>query len=430
MKKIYLIIGLCSIGSTFAQQIDSLLCISYKNLPNTATSSTNAINSISKIAPLTGFVSNIGVGVNNGGTPISLTGGSVNQTNNTFNMVGRNSYTTIDINTGSLLQQGAINSFSSEGVTFFDNVRFNNSNTTLYGLARVQVNNQLQGLYLSKLNTESGNLTQISQNTLGTQYTVNGTVIDPDQMIYYYTSGQKFVGLDLYNGNVFTDPNYVFDDPEYFGFANIAFNCSDSEIYGLIRGQTPGVNPLFPTNFIYFLKLGKIDPVTGIVTEISDVILPSQAYSLNASATIDEGNRIYYFIGLNNILYGVSLDTGLVVSTATITFEDGEVVNFMNNFNNCIGRTALRPNPDLLNNESILKEDIISIFPNPVVSILHIKTDMVVDKVEIIDSNGRIVEVVLNLKVINVENLDFGLYFVKIYSDHKIVNQKFIKQAY
>jgi len=431
MEKILLSVLILVFCDVSAQQIDSLYCISHKNLPNTPTSNTNAINTIGKLAPLSGFVSNVGIGVNNNGVPISsITGGSINQTNFTFNMVGRNTYNTFDLLTGNLLQQGSINSFSDQGVTFFDNVRFNNSDTTLYGLARLQISNQLVQVYLAKLNTSNGNLTQISQNSLGTQYTINGTVIDPDQMVYYYTSGQKFVGVDLYNGTIYSNPDYVFNNPEYTGFGNIAFNCSDSEIYGLIRGQTPGENPLFPTNFIYYLKLGKINPATGVVTEISTDNLPSQGFSINASSTIDEANRIYYYVGLGNMLYGVSLDTGLVVSTAAISFEDGEVLNFMNNFNNCIGRTALRPNPDLLNNDVVTKDDFLTIYPNPVISTLHIKTNHNVDKAEIFDANGRMVSVNFNNIEINVDNLESGVYFVKIYCDNQIHNQKFVKRTF
>jgi len=427
MKKLYLLFSFCSICSLSAQQVDNLFCISYRHLPNPSGPSTNGIIHVGEIAPQLGFVSNVGPSVSVTGGAFTVSGGAANQINNTFALVGRNSYTIFELNTGNLLQQNAINPFDTLGVTYFDNVRFNNSNATLYGLARVRVNNQLEGIYFSKLDTDTGNLIQLSTSSIGEQIVLNGAVIDPDQMIYYYSDGPRFVGIDLYNGAIFSNPEYVFSTTETVGFANIAFNCSDNEIYGLVRGRTPGANPLFPLNYILTLKLGKINPTTGVVTEINAVNLPSQAYSLTASSSIDELNRIYYFEGLNKILYGISLDTGLVVSSVPLTFQDGQVVHFMNNYNNCIDRVALRPNPDVLNSETFTKKESVLLYPNPASSIITIETDFTVDKVEVIDNNGRIVKSILNEKTIPVEGLESGIYFVKVYSESISKTLKFVK---
>lgn len=327
------------------------------------------------------------------------------------------------------MQQNAINSFALQGTTYFDNVRFNNSDASLYGLARVRVNNVLEGMYFSKLDVATGNLQQLSTNSIGEGYELSGAVIDPDQMIYYYSDGSKFIGIDLYNGSVYSNPSYVFPNSTsvYTRFANFAFNCSEGEIYGLIRDRIPGVNPLFPLNYIMTLKLGKINPSSGVVTEITSVNLPSQAFSLNASSTIDEVNRIYYFEGLNNILYGVSLDTGLVVSSAPLTFQDGQVVHFMNNYNNCIGRVAMRANPDVLSSETFTNKQSVVLYPNPASSVVTIETAFAVDKVEVLDNNGRIVKTILNEKTIGVENLESGIYFIKVYSELTSKTLKFIK---
>lgn len=425
MIKFYLYSFLFLSCSIFAQEIDSLFAVSIKSVPNANGFNTNSILKIAKFKPTTGIINTLGAGVNNAAGQVSLTGGSINQTNNTFNLVGNTIFRAFDLTTGNLIQQTAINNFAATGITYFDHVRFNNSNTSLYGLARLFEGNQFQGMYLSKLNTVTGNLIQLSQISVGNQVAIRGTVIDPIQMIYYYSDGPKFVGLDLFNGSIYSNPNYVFSNPEYFGFTNIAFNCATNEIFGLVQGRTPGVNPLFPVNFIYYNRLAKINPTTGVVTEISSVNLPSHIFSLNASSTIDESNGIYYFAAPQTI-YGVSLTTGLVVSTAPITFQDGGVLNFMNNFNNCIGITALRQDP-ALSNEIFLAEKVISIYPNPVETSLNISTALSIDKIEIYDSNGRRIKTTSGQKEINVSQFAAGMYFLKIYGEKQIINQKFIK---
>lgn len=425
MKNLYFIF-LFLTCSAFSQQLDSLYAISYKNLPSTPTSSTNAIVRVGKLNPTVGFVANVGTSALNTTGGFNLTGGSINQINNTFNLISSGSFRNFNLTTGNLIAQTPITSFSSVGTTIFDNVRFNNSDSTLYGLARINLNGVFQGMYLAKLNTTTGNLTQISANSVGNVIAIRGTVIDPDQMIYYYSDGPKLVGLDLYNGSIYSNPNYVFSNPEYFGFTNIAFNCSTSEIIGLIQGQTPGVNPLFPTNFIYYNRLAKINPTTGVVTEISPVNLPSQLFSLNAGSTIDEANGIYYYANAQTI-FGVSLTTGLIVSTAPIVFEDGQTLNFLNNYNNCVNRTALRQNPAQLSNPNLAINQKINVYPNPTSSILKIKTDLLIEKVEIMDSNGRMVQSSVKANEINVVHLASGIYFLKIYTADSVFNHKFIK---
>lgn len=424
MKNLYLIF--LFIGcSALAQQVDSLFVINYKVLPNTETSNTNGIIRVGKLSPTVGFSSNLGSGaVTTGG--FYLTGGSINQINNTFNLISPGSFRNFNLYTGNLIAQIPITSFTSEGITYFDNVRFNNSDSTLYGLARTHLNGVFQGMYLAKLNTGTGNLTKISENSVGDVLAVRGTVIDPDQMIYYYSDGPKFVGLDLYDGTIYSNPDYVFSNEEYFGFTNIAFNCSTGEIIGLIQGQTPGVNPLFPIDVIYYNRLAKINPSTGVVTDISPVNLPSQLFSLNAASTIDEANGIYYYANLDTI-FGVSLTTGLIVSSAPIVFEDGQVLNFLNNYNNCINRTALRQNPALLANPEFSKDQTITIYPNPASDILKIKSALLLDKIEIFDNNGRMMQSAVNAPEINVANLASGIYFLKIYAGNSISNQKFMK---
>jgi hypothetical protein len=49
-------------------------------------------------------------------------------------------------------------------------------------------------MYLAKLDTETGNLLQYLK-TLLVRVIIAGTAIDPSLMVYYYSTGSKFMGL-------------------------------------------------------------------------------------------------------------------------------------------------------------------------------------------------------------------------------------------
>ena len=68
-----------------------------------------------------------------------------------------------------------------------------------------------------------------------------------------------------------------------------------------------------------------------------------------------------------------------------------------------------------------------TVYPNPATNFLNIKTNEILDKVEIFSTLGQLIKKQdTNLKRINVEGLNAGLYFVKIYSNSKIVNKEII----
>lgn len=429
MKNKYLLISLFFGLLMHGQLLDSLHTITFKTVQNPNTlQNTDGIVRVSKFHPNFGVMNNIGTGTNTVGGNFTVDGGSVNQVNNTYNLVGSNSFMSFDINTGNFLGQTPINSFSNVGNTFFGMVRFNNSDATLYGLARVTTPGSSPSLYLARLNTTNGNLFQLSQNPIPFQAALSGSVIDPDQMIYYFTNSTKLIGLDLYNGNVYSSPDFVFNNSEYFGFANFAFDCSTSQIYGLILGRYLSPNSPFPNGYINYLRLGKVNPATGVVTEVSTTNLPPFGYSVAGGSTIDETNQIYYFVGNGLIIYGVSLQTGAVVSAVAPTFNDANNLFFISNQNNCINRVALRPNPSVLDT-STLDQNKLVVYPNPTSRTLFIDTSILVEKAEVYDANGRVVRIFNNQNQIDVSDLQSGIYFLRVFEQQNIRNWKFVKSS-
>lgn len=235
------------------------------------------------------------------------------------------------------------------------------------------------------------------------------------------------MGIDLYNGAVYSNPDIVFSNPNEFNFVNFSYNCADKTVYGLVVENTQVQNPNVPfPSTIFLTRFGKINPITGEVTNISEIPLPTFGYSVNAGSTIDPITGTYYFSNGSNV-YGISLETGLVTSNTVINSEEGSVINMMTNYNNCLGAIATRPNSTLNLSQVNLQAEI-TLYPNPTSSTLIINSSIGIDALEVIDMQGKTVKSTYNASNnLNVEDLQAGIYFLKISSGNVIENRKFVK---
>ena len=75
-----------------------------------------------------------------------------------------------------------------------------------------------------------------------------------------------------------------------------------------------------------------------------------------------------------------------------------------------------------------IKKSTINIYPNPVKSILNIKTDDKIKTIELYDEIGRKVKNLSKSNVINLENLSKGIYYLKIQSEKSSSVEKIIKE--
>jgi hypothetical protein len=78
----------------------------------------------------------------------------------------------------------------------------------------------------------------------------------------------------------------------------------------------------------------------------------------------------------------------------------------------------------------LAKKELISVFPNPVIDYLQInhKSDSKLNTIQIIDQDGRIIKTEATQSILNVSQLNSGLYFLKvIYEDGEIWVSRFVK---
>lgn len=347
----------------------------------------------------------------------NATGAALDPITGTYFFIGTGGMFTVTIDSGNVLSQSPLSNPISP--SYFDNFRFNTSNSTMYGLARryIQGSGPGQGygeLYLATINPTSGVITQISPQSVGESYALQGNAIDPHLMVYYYSVASQFIGLDMYTGLVYSSPTITFPQGGVY-FDNFTYNCSDTTIYGLIR---------MSTTLPQTVHFGKINPLTGVVTQISQQPLAYSTFTINGSSTIDPTTGTYYYVSVlpqgGNAVIGVSIQTGSVVSVNPIpnTGNAQTYFDMMRHPSDCFGAQAYRPNPSGgTANTSNLSTTELNVYPNPFTEQLTIKSDENIEAFMLKDTHGKIIlqdspnQTELQIQTSELTN---GIYFLEI----------------
>ncbi|MFK7785592.1 MAG: T9SS type A sorting domain-containing protein [Crocinitomicaceae bacterium] len=379
---------------------------------------------LAKMDPATATVSNYST--TSLSTVINLTGSAMNAYDNTYHYTTLDEILTVDLATGALTNSATI--VNPIANSFFDNYRFNNADSLLYGLARRYIAATQTGeLYLSTINTQTGVVTQISPSSVGQAIALEGSAIDPYQMVYYYTDGQNLIGLDMYNGSIYSSMPMTFPGGGQF-FGNMAYSCVDTTLYGLVRENFYGPNQTFDSAHVY---LATIDPATGVVTNISTSnVSPSGGYSVNASSTVNPSTMEYYFNDGSDFIR-VSLTTGAVVNIQSYTHDNGcNYFDMMRIQTNCIEAKAIRLDPATAD-VSELENTVFTLYPNPAGTFVEIQSSNDIENIEIVDASGQLLysDSYQPGQRIPVNQFESGMYFVRVYqSNGSISQERFVKE--
>ena len=364
----------------------------------------------------------------------SATGAALDPNTQTYYYETQTEMISVDLNTGLTTAQAVVSNPIQP--SYFDNYRYNTSDSTIYGLGRISTSTgigQANGeLYLSSINPATGVITQISPQSVGEMYTVQGNAIDPHEMVYYYSFSGHIIGLDIYTGLVYSDQEITYPEGGMF-FDNYTYNCADTTIYGIIRANTTAPNEFY---------LGKIDPNTGVATRISQQPIPYHTYSLNGSSTIDPNNGVYYFAAKStavipaiNVVVGVSLATGTVVFEQVMTLPGTAVnsryFNLLRYPTDCAEAFPTRVNPNsgsaglAAANKSTLK-----VAPNPFEQQFTVTSAELIEGITLRDAQGKVVlQQVANSNTLEVEtgSLQSGVYFLEVQTANGVELVKVVK---
>lgn len=402
MKKFFLlIIGAVIFSSAFSQINGSTFRIVRKNYFSDVISPIDssiiyqefdsASIRLGKIDHQTGLVNAFGPEQMN--EYVNLTGAALNPYDSTYIFMGASQMLTLSLVTGEVLNRVTISNPLAD--SYFDNFRFNNSDSTLYGLARRYIASSSTGeVFLAKINTTTGVITQISLTSVAQGYALAGSAINPYEMVYYFSTGANLLGLDLYTGELYS--NTPIQSIDGIMFDNFSYSCSDTALYGLIRKNyfSTEYDSLigFPIETLdsATVRLGKINLSTGAISIISPNSVLAGGYSLNAGSTIDPSTGTYYFNNGSQLL-GVDINTGLLSSNPQISFTEGMYFDLMRNFGDCKNALRMRQNPMINAISTVSSADVLHLFPNPANNFVQLNLDSSNHLISITDLTGKAV---------------------------------------
>ena len=409
MKKIFLIV-LSFLGTELNAQIDNTMYGLYRILNPTSVQ-------LASMDPLTGVITTIGP-ANTLSTAINATGAALNPYNMSYTYQDEDSWLSVDLQNGTVLNDVTVTLPNTIGD--FNNFRFNTADTSMYGLYSQVVYDPLTGIItgdmrLATCDLTTGAVSIVSPTSIAQSYTMTGSAIDPYLMVYYFESEGKFVGLDLYNGQIYSDPMITLMG-NGITFDNFAYSCADTTMYGLIMDN--GVK-----------ALGKINVSTGVVTQLP-TLLDFDNYIMNSGGAIDPANLVYYFQTMDSTgikLVGLSLIDGSVVSQPVIS-SNGNYFDMYRIQSDCYQAEVTRANPA---SASIQEQDVsVKFYPNPVQEELHIVASSPIEEIEIQQLNGSILYSQMPNETsahISLSELSPGMFLVKLKTKAGSESYRFVK---
>jgi hypothetical protein len=358
---------------------------------------------LATIDPTTGVINVLGPNL---GNTINLTGVSLNPYNNTYTYQDQDSWLSVDLTNGGIVNDVVVSLPSATGN--FDNFKFNTSDTTMYGIFSQVLYNPTTGVYsgdmrLATCDLSTGQVSLISPASVASSYVMAGSSINPHLMVYYFISEGKLMGIDLYNGSIYTQP-LISIPSGGDSFDNFAYSCVDTTMYGLIVNHGVGVQ-----------SLGKINASTGVVTPLPTA-LNFNNYIMNGGATIDPINLIYYFETMDNnaqiYMVGLSLLDGSIVSNVMLP-PSGTYFDMARIDGDCYGAAPSRLNPSLQLEESTWS---LSIAPNPSSELVTINSNSQIEYLRCYGMDGKTArEITMDgNNQISIKSFPKGVYMLEV----------------
>jgi hypothetical protein len=378
MKKILPLL-LCLYGSIIKSQAPQMLY-------GLATKSSPSSVFLATANPLTGSVTNISTSSLAANFLVGT--GMIDPLNNTFYFTSSNNViAAVSMTSGNLISTVTM---SNANAPNFSGYMFNCADSKIYGVAS---SSSPQAVYVASLNASTGSVTNITPS-LGGYFQSGCGTIDTRHNIFYLTAGNgSFVGVSLPTGSVVT--NAPINNPNASWFSYYKYNPVDSTIYGLAGKNSP--------NSVW---LAKMNPQTGLVTIISQNTVAA-VVSMGRSE-LDRTNQIFYFgDGTFNII-GVSLSTGNVISSQTMT--NTNAISF-NNFTYAPDCSEIPTGIDQKNMSSS-----ILLFPNPARKNIFVRNaENRSLKIQLLNQLGSAVLSASGENInMNLETLAPGIYYLKI----------------
>ncbi len=284
----------------------------------------------------------------------------------------------------------------------------------------------------------------------------NTAVEVPEEELYWIEAAEEAdrKGVDI----ITTSLGYnVFDDPKYsYTYANMNGTTSfigrasqiavSKGIFVLIAAGNSGEQTWHyittPGDNAQVFTIGSVDSAgsasgfSSFGPNSAGVIKPDASARGTASTTVNDNST--------TVVSGTSIATPIAAGGVACLIQAfptmsrdlmktklRQTASLYPNMNNQIGYGILNFGNlynSVLNTSELVKRERISIFPNPVKTILNVATEGEVVSLEVYDNLGRSVLQSKNQKSINVQDFSNGTYYLKIQVKDKFYYEKFLKE--
>jgi Secretion system C-terminal sorting domain len=208
----------------------------------------------------------------------------------------------------------------------------------------------------------------------------------------------------------------------------VNLNLADLEITSMNLATCPNLEIVYINDTeMETLNLGSIKHVRYLFIQDNKLTSVDTSFLFNLQNLNCDNNDLNYLSVKNNGLIfgdnsGMSFEGN--PNLETICCDPNEIVYIQNKCNflgyeNTVVSDCLLPTPTLKT---------VTMFPNPVKDMLHLDSAEKINKVEVFGSNGLLIMTSENVSdVVDMQALQSGIYFLKIYRDRDVSQMKFMK---
>ena len=153
--------------------------------------------------------------------------------------------------------------------------------------------------------------------------------------------------------------------------------------------------------------------------------------NLLTTLNVDSMFNLQLFVCKNNLLTSLSVKNDIIdefidfsgnPGLTSICCDANEVVYMKNQ---CLLNDY---NGTVVNSDCSTGSSKVAMYPNPVNDVLHLDSNKKITKIEIFAMNGiMVMNDELESEVVNLHQLESGMYIIKVYTDEEVTNMKFIK---
>jgi Secretion system C-terminal sorting domain len=321
------------------------------------------------------------------------------------------------------------------GIEFFTNLKYLNAlyfdgstfnYPTLVNLEEISITNALNGISPTNVDFSGNiNLKSISIFMFGNIVPNLNNLVN----LQFLNIGGGFTSLDLsdcvkLNTLYLRAPITQLDLSNCIKLVTLSLSCNlqTLDISNNLNLETVDAS----NNGIVSINLGSLQYIRslGLQNNLLQTLNTNNLFNLE-TLDLTNNNLQTLFIENNNLIfvYGSSLGLAGNPYLQSVCCDANEIV-YVQNICNINNYTATVSSCNL----SQKTASAITMYPNPVKDMLHLNSSEKISKIEVFGSNGLLIMTNENVvKTVDMQSLQNGLYFLKIYRENEITEMKFLK---